>query len=440
MTGINSEGKDSLHAVWSSPFPFPLRKVAMTPLPRGVLRSALARGWKATRRPPLGRMTGKRPGLELLEDRTAPTGIQFVDPHPDPGNLFGATILPLSTGNVVITAPNDDAGGTDAGAVYLFNGATGARISTLIGSHANDNIGSGGVVALTNGNFVIETLAWDGGLGAVTWENGTTGITGVISAANSLVGTTAGDSNNYFVKALTNGNYVVESPNWTNGSATEAGAATWGSGTSGISGPVSAANSLVGTTANDGVGNEGIVTLTNGNYVVASPFWNNGSATSVGAATWGSGTAGVIGPVSAANSLVGTTGGDEIGSSGHEPQVPPTGPSGVVALTNGNYVVGSPLWSNGSAERAGAATWGDGSTGIIGPVSAANSLVGSIAEDFVGYARHLRLDEWKLRHRQSVLERWIGRGSGCGDVGKRGDRHHGCSLHRQQSRRDDRIR
>ena len=55
---------------------------------------------------------------------------EFVDPHPAPGNQFGARVLPLSTGNVVITSPFDDAGGTDAGAVYLFNGATGALIST----------------------------------------------------------------------------------------------------------------------------------------------------------------------------------------------------------------------------------------------------------------------------------------------------------------------
>ena len=42
---------------------------------------------------------------------------EFVDPHPTPGNQFGHTVLPLSTGNVVITSPFDDAGGADAGAV-----------------------------------------------------------------------------------------------------------------------------------------------------------------------------------------------------------------------------------------------------------------------------------------------------------------------------------
>ena len=46
---------------------------------------------------------------------------------------------------------------------------------------------------------------------------------------------------------------------------------TWGSGTTGVSGAVSAANSLVGTTANDFVGSFGVTALSNGNYVVRKP-------------------------------------------------------------------------------------------------------------------------------------------------------------------------
>ena len=42
---------------------------------------------------------------------------EFVDPNPAAGNQFGATVVALSTGNVVITSPFDDAGGVDAGAV-----------------------------------------------------------------------------------------------------------------------------------------------------------------------------------------------------------------------------------------------------------------------------------------------------------------------------------
>ena len=61
----------------------------------------------------------------------------------------------------------------------------------------------------------------------------------------------------------------------------DAGAATWGSGTTGVKGLVGAANSLVGSTADDTVtvGDYGVTALTNGNYVVGSPYWNNGAAT-----------------------------------------------------------------------------------------------------------------------------------------------------------------
>ena len=43
------------------------------------------------------------------------------------------------------------------------------------------------------------------------------------------------------------------------------------------------ANSLVGSTANDFVGNNSVFPLSNGNYVVVSPIWDNGSAVDAGA-------------------------------------------------------------------------------------------------------------------------------------------------------------
>jgi hypothetical protein len=140
-----------------------------------------------------------------------------------------------------------------------------------------------------------------------------------------------------------------------------------------VSGSVSAANSLVGSTANDNVSSGGALALTNGNYVVLSPAWDNGATSNVGAATWGSGATGVNGAVSAANSLVGSTVNDNVGN-------------GVAALTNANYVILSRFWDNGAAIDAGAATWGSGATGVSGPVSASNSLVGSTTNDNIGAA------------------------------------------------------
>ena len=45
-----------------------------------------------------------------------------------------------------------------------------------------------GVIALTNGNYVVISSDWNN-QGAVTWGNGTSGITGLVSISNSLVGT-----------------------------------------------------------------------------------------------------------------------------------------------------------------------------------------------------------------------------------------------------------
>ena len=64
----------------------------------------------------------------------------------------------------------------------------------------------------------------------------------------------------------------------------------------------------MGSHASDLVGYADVTALSNGNYVVISPYWDNGAIANAGAVTWGSGTSGVTGPVSSANSLVGSTG------------------------------------------------------------------------------------------------------------------------------------
>jgi hypothetical protein len=289
----------------------------------------------------------------------------FMDPHPTAGGHFGQSVTVLSGGNVVVTNPSDNLGGTNAGAVYLFDGLTGILNSALVGSNAGDQVGSS-ITALSNGNYVVTSPNWHFNLGAATWGSGTVGVTGAVSAANSLVGSSQFDLTWLTVTALSNGNYVVAGPLWNGGR----GAATWGSGTAGVTGTISAANSLTGSNANDYVGGSsspglgGITALSNGNYVVASPTWSG----SLGAVTWGNGTAGVTGTVSAANSLIGSSANDSVGN------------GAVTALSNGNYVVTSPSWNG----NRGAATWGSGTAGITGAVSAVNSLTGSSANDYVG--------------------------------------------------------
>ncbi|RIK86697.1 MAG: hypothetical protein DCC67_02470 [Planctomycetota bacterium] len=335
-----------------------------------------------SRRPSLSRRRESRDarrvcrlGVERLErrDLLAANFAEFVDPNPSPGNGFGSHVVPLSTGNVVITAPRDDAGGTDAGAVYLFNGATGALVSTLHGSSAYDLVGYGGVTVLTNGNYAVSSPSWGTARGAVTWASGISGVSGAVSASNSLVGGTPaagsdqGDQVGQYVVALANGNYLVLSYEWNNGTAVDAGAVTWGSGEGGVSGVVSAANSLVGSVTNDSVGINGVTELANGNYLVSSR--NQGS----GAVTWGSGTTGISGVVSASNSLVGSSSASPVGGGGL-----------ITELANGNYLVSSPNWDNGANVDAGALTFGNGESGVAGVVGPANSLVDCSSHGITG--------------------------------------------------------
>jgi hypothetical protein len=295
----------------------------------------------------------------------------------------GERVTPLSNGNYVVSSQlwGNGVGNTNFGAATWCNGSTGTTgvvsgTNSLVGTTSGDYVGRS-VTALSNGNYVVGSF-WNNGVanssyGAVTWGDGNSGVVGAVSSLNSLVGNTTGDEiGSSGVVALSNGNYVVSSMYWNNGVAgSHFGAATWADGSNAIVGSVSAANSLVGTTAGDYVSYGGVTALKNGNYVVASVYWNNGVPNShFGAATWGNGSSGITGPVSAGNSLIGTTSGDFVGD--------------VTALSNGNYVVGS-RWNNGAAGSSfGAATWGNGGSGTTGTVSSGNSLFGTAANDGVG--------------------------------------------------------
>ena len=130
--------------------------------------------------------------------------------------------------------------------------------------------------------------------------------------------------------------------------------------------------------------------LTNGNYVVSSPRWNSPFSTHTGAATWMNGTNGKdatgAGPgikVSLTNSLYGTSMNDNIGVAFYS--------VGLLALTNGNYVVSSPRWNSPFSTLTGAATWMNGANGKdgtgVGPgvrVSTGNSLYGTQRNSNVG--------------------------------------------------------
>ncbi len=157
-------------------------------------------------------------------------------------------------------------------------------------------------------------------------------------------------------------------------------------------GPVTATNSVFGTTDWDQVGGNGVASLSNGNYVVVSEAWScpAGSHSScptlvtyAGAVTWSDGMVGITGPVTPSNSLIGTTDYDAVGD------------SGVASLSNGNYFVKSKYWSSISTS-IGAVTFGKGLGGLSGSISSANSLVGSIANDRIGNSTATATSDGKL--------------------------------------------
>jgi len=301
---------------------------------------------------------------------------------------FGADITVLTNGNYVVCDPLfDDGAKADVGAAHLYNGKTHALISTLKGSTANDIVGAWGAIALPNGNFLVQSPFWNNGAvlstGALTWVNGTSGLSGTVSSSNSLVGSTKYDGVGNSIYVLQNGNYLVVASSWDNGSVQDAGAVAWGNGSSGTSGVISASNALVGSTYNDRIGEQQvggthIVLMPTGNYIVMSPLWDNGSIVDAGAVTWADGNTGVSGVISSSNSLIGGRTKDQVGTESYIAQ------GGVRLLSNGNYVVISPFWNDGTFQAVGAVTFGHGNTGVSGLVSSSNSLVGDTTGDYVG--------------------------------------------------------
>ncbi len=315
-------------------------------------------------------------------------GTVFVD------SVGSGGVTALSNGNYVVRSPRwRDELGVSVGSVTWSNGDTGSvgavsSVNSLVGSTGTDFIGSGGVTALRNGNYVVVSPEWNNGVlnnaGAVTWGNGSSGTVGVVASTNSLIGSTDLDLvGSQGVVALSNGNYVVTSPYWNNGAIPGVGAVTWSSGSSGISGPVTAANSLVGSQPFDSIGyldfGRKVAALSNGHYVVASQFWDNGAITDAGAVTWGNGNSGSFGAITPANSLVGGSTNDQLGK-------PDVFGGGVVALTNGDYVFASPFWDRAAVTNAGAVTWGNGTHGSSGLLTDINSMMGSVASDRIGGA------------------------------------------------------
>ncbi|MEO6686795.1 MAG: T9SS type A sorting domain-containing protein, partial [Dyadobacter sp.] len=221
--------------------------------------------------------------------------------------------------------------------------------------------------ALNNGNYVVGSQAWNNGsiiqVGAVTLLDGSKEFTGIVSNGNSLTGSHAGDMIGASgITPLSSGNFVISSLNWDNQEIVDAGAVTWVNGKEMTAGVISIDNSLIGTAPYDQIGNLGIVSIADGNYVVRSTNWNDGTLNSVGAVTWGNGLTGVKGVVNSSNSLVGTYANNRVGM-------------GLInALPYGYYAV----------VNARAFTFASSSTGVSGKITECNSVLGLVQNGGIG--------------------------------------------------------
>jgi filamentous hemagglutinin family protein len=298
------------------------------------------------------------------------------------GDLASSIVLEPSDDKRVLIASNYGGGKGAIATLDLSAGVPGAitldATNALVGATAGDHIGSSGYNTWGSNGYMIGSPSWSSSTGALTFSDAS-GLfgTGVIGSSNSLVGSAAGDavgSNIYDITRFGNGKLLLIHRQW--------GAGTTGSGKGALtllqspaqaSGVIDASNSLVGANAGDGAYFYVTAYSDSGSTyyydpktraVVSNPYFNgNRGMVTLIDSSLSSSPAGVIG---AANSLVGSTAGDQVGTS-------------VDVMPDGIFVR-SPQWSGAK----GAITYGSLSSLPVGEVSAANSLVGAQTGDQLG--------------------------------------------------------
>lgn len=190
----------------------------------------------------------------------------LIDPTPGANDYFGAQVVILNNGNIVVSDPGDSSVANENGAVHLYNPTTRALISSVYGDHADDQLGLHGITALENSNYVICTKVDSSdtisNAGSARLINGTTGVE--IQALQ-------GDQDNDFlcsdgITALSNSNYIISSGSDDNGAVSNAGSVRLMNGITGDQISV-----VEGSNSSERFGSGGGVTLLgNGNFVVAN--------------------------------------------------------------------------------------------------------------------------------------------------------------------------
>jgi trimeric autotransporter adhesin len=281
-----------------------------------------------------------------------------------------AGVIPLANGDALALTPAYDSW---RGAITRIDGDDGPpshidSTNSLVGGHGGfvdqfgDAVGDGDVVELANGNIAIlnrrARLGTDAeGGGAIT-----------VLGANEPTSGKLQDRVNVRVEEvdccvehlvpLAGGDFVFVDAGWDDGSKVDLGLVQRLSGSALTAGVIDGPGALTGATAGDSIGSGGVVPLSDGGYVVSSPFWDHPDGTiDVGASTKGGAGVGIAGRVSTTNSLHGTLERSSVGD------------NGALALNAGAYVALSSLWSRSGLPANGAATYVGPGQRLVGPVS-----------------------------------------------------------------------
>ena len=283
-------------------------------------------------------------------------------------DYFGwSDIDALPNSNLAIASGHDNIDGShdNAGSIMLIDGATGAQIgTTLFGDSTDDFLGGeeSTIFVLSNNNFVVVSEDNNNGspsvddVGSVSLIDGATGAL-IETYYGDLTDESLGSGE---IEQLTNGNFVIASPyDGLGAGGNDEGSVKLINGTTGA---VIATH--VGDQADDKLGWSDVDPLPNGGYAVASKYDTaGGSVDDIGSVM----TFGADG-VMKGTKLVGVYADDKLGRA-------------LVVSTNGNYLVKSQSVDNGTTTvDAGSIMLIDHTTGLqIG-----NTIFGDNANDQLG--------------------------------------------------------
>lgn len=262
----------------------------------------------------------------------------------DQYGTYGATVL--TNGNVVLRSPPATVNGiVSAGIVMLVNPSTGAIVATLSGDNASDQLGSGSINDMKNGNFLIRSplddVASVTDAGSAMLVNGSTGAV-IATIAGDNTSDQLGSSNSGLLSVI-GGIYPIRSPNDDVGGVTDAGSVKLLNATTGA-----VLASISGDNASDRFGYTSPLQLSNGNIVIQSTYDTVGGLASAGSIKLIDGSSFAV---------IGTLSGDDASDN--------LGSSRMTDLKNGNFVVTSGLDDVGGLSNAGSVMLVNGTTTAV---------------------------------------------------------------------------